>query len=80
MDENFGTDPYNVVDLTEEVISYSDSDDTSVSSELFQKVIEFDEVFARQIEDFTTPPKRKPEEDVTSSSKCPRLSESPGTP
>ena len=79
----YGEDAYNVEDISEDdyVISFSDSDE-SVTSELFQKVCEFDEVFARQLKDFTTPPKRKSEEDLASSpSKCPRISspESPGT-
>ena len=84
MDEMYG-ETYNVVDLSDDVISndIDDSDDTSVDSELFQKVCEFDEVLSRQIEDFTTPPKRKFEEDRTSSSpsKSPRISQdSPSNP
>lgn len=84
MDEMYG-ETYNVSDLSENVICYDtddDSDDT-VNSDLFQKVCEFDEVLSRQIEDFTTPPKRKCEEDGTSSSpsKSPRISQdSPSSP
>lgn len=65
LDEEYRDESYNVVDLSE--FSNNDSDDSAVNPELFQRVIEFDEVFSRQLEDFTTPPKRKNEDDDTGS-------------
>ena len=69
---------YNVLDISEDPDPdlYSDSS-SSVNSEVFKRICEFDEMFDRQMEDFSTP-KRKSEEDVNESPhKSPRTGASP---
>lgn len=91
MDELYGQQSYNVVDVD---ISDNDAnenndsdDDSSVNSDLFLKVCEFDSLFGfEMMSPQESTPKRKNEEDISSSpSKSPRISssdtlENPDTP
>ena len=65
MEEDLPETIYNVLDISEDEDLHHDftsEDDSSVSSEVFKKIIEFDEMFDQQLKDFSTP-KRKIEED-----------------